>query len=235
MSNFLSDDFQLDVQREPVDTGTLRRDFSVGFLKGNSFSPENQVLIKPDIVGELVKNQVVVRVERKIGASAFIDLDYADVGAEIEDDADEVISHSNIIVKLAPLTSDELILLKNKQIIISYTDLSSLSSDDILVLQQKKITAISLDKALDSNGKHLINNILSWKVDAAIQCDALGNYILSLLFALIYNTYVRYAVQMNPALLQTIYCYQGVITDKQLGEKYQLYWKDILLLCWNWN
>ncbi|HNW67387.1 MAG TPA: hypothetical protein PKK66_00850 [Bacteroidales bacterium] len=235
MSNYLSDNFELGVQKEAVDVSTAQRNYLVGFLRGMISTDSEQIVVTPQLVAALVDNHVPVRVERKLGGDSFIDLNYADVGAWIEDEADAVIRRSNILVKLSPFTRDDFSQFLDNQIIISYSDIEQLTLEELQIFQQKKITAISIDKAIDANGKHLISTILNWKVDHIIKCRALDDYLQSLLLAMIMNSNLRYAVQMNPALLHTVYCYKGMITNQELSNRFSLPWKDLLLLCWDWN
>ncbi len=234
MTNYLADDFELEAQKESVDVSTMQRNYSVGFLQNNLLR-KNSMVITPSVVQKLVDNHVPVWVQRGLGKDNYIDLDYADVGAFLEDEASEVISRADIIVQLAPLTVEELSQLKDNQIVISYTDLEMVSKEDLSVLQQKKITALSLDDALDANGNRLVSTILGWNVDISVKCVALEDFLLAVFFALIFTGNIRHAVQRNPALLQIIYCYKGIITHKKLSDKYSLLWKDLLLLCWDWN
>ena len=62
-----------------------------------------------------------------------------------------------------------------------------------------------------------------------------GDFVLSLVFPLIFNSEMRYALQENPVLMQAIYCYKGILTHQETGERLQIPWRDLLMLCWGIN
>ena len=109
----MKEDFEHATQMEAVGETTTQHSFAVGILKGNSLTPRKEVVIPPYSVETLVENHVPVRTERGMGKDAdFIDLDYADAGALIEDDARYVFQKSDILISLRPLTAEELNQLK---------------------------------------------------------------------------------------------------------------------------
>lgn len=224
-----------DPQEEAVELATEQRNFSVGFLKKNTLTPKKEIVIPPITIKRLVENEVEVSTERFLGKGFnFIDLDYADMGATIVDEAEMIIQHANIIVQLAPFATEDLLLLKHNQIIISTTGYDDLSAEDLLIMQEKNITAISLNFVKNVEGSNLLDDIL--KNDSkAYSCAAIGELAVSLILPIILNNNLRYAIQTAPILLNAIYCYKGKLTNPQIASNLNLPYTDLLMLCWDWN
>lgn len=228
--------FELEPQREEVGQSTAQRNFSVGFLRGNSLTSKKNVVVLPYAVETLVENHVPVFIERKLGEKAgFSDLDYADSGAEIEDNAEEICKKVDILVSLAPFSNNELCASKKQQIIISPFSDADAQAEHFEVLKEKGITALSLRFVKEEDGTERLARILQQPEGNLAASAYLGDFLLSLIFPLILNSNIRYAVQTNPLLLKAIYCYKGILANKIIGENLQLPWKDLLLLCWDWN
>ena len=78
----------------------------------------------------------------------------------------------------------------------------------------------------------LLQDIIHVEGGPYAACNALGDLVLSLIFPLIFNSEMRYALQENPVLMQAIYCYKGILTRHDIGERHDIPWRDLLLLCW---
>ena len=224
-----------DPQEESVELATEQRNFSVGFLKKNTLTPKKEIVIPPIAIKRLVENEVEVSTERFLGKGFdFIDLDYADMGATIVEEAGMIVQHSNIVVQLAPFSTEELLLLKHNQIIISATGYSDVSAKDLLIMQEKNITAISFNFVKNVEGTNLLSDILE-NDSLAYACGAMGELVVSLILPIIFNNSLRYAIQTAPVLLNAIYCYKGKLTNLQIADNLNLPYTDLLMLCWNWN
>jgi len=82
----------------------------IGLLKESGH--ERRVALLPDAVSMLTKMKVSLLVEDEAGKESFVtNADYVDAGAKIEKKAD-VISQSDMIIKINPPTPEELSLLK---------------------------------------------------------------------------------------------------------------------------
>ncbi|MCQ2263857.1 MAG: hypothetical protein MJZ70_06190 [Bacteroidales bacterium] len=225
----MSEEHIYETQREEVAEATAQRDFTVGFLKGNSLTPQKNVVIPPYAVETLVENHVPVRVERRLGKGAdFIDLDYADAGALIDDDPQFVWRKADILVCLRPLTIDELAQLKDNQILISPMTMADVTVDHLMVLQIKQITALSLRFIQNVEGGELLQDIIHAEGGPYVASNALGDLVLSLIFPIIFNSGLRYAVSANPALIQAIYCYRGYLVHPEIAEQCGLPCADLL-------
>jgi len=236
MCPLLEADFELDTQREKVDQALAQHVFSVGILKGNTLTPKKNVVILPYTVETLVENHVSVMVERGLGSGAeFIDLDYADSGAEIEDEQGQVIRKADILVCLRPLSPGELLKLRDDRMVILPMSTGEISAAQLAVMHEKKITALSLRLVKNVVGEELLQDILGAQGGNLRASAALGDLVLSLIFPLLFARNLREAVRMYPSLLNAIYCYKGILTRQEIAERLHLPWSDLLQLCWDWN
>lgn len=229
----MKEDYEHATQMEAVGEATAQHHFAVGILKGNSLSPRKEVVIPPYSVETLVENHVPVRTERGMGKGAdFIDLDYADAGALIEDEPKYVFQKSDILISLRPLTAEELNQLKDSQILITPIPLTDITPEHLAILHKKSITALSLRLVHNVEDGELLQDIIHVEGGIYAACNALGDLVLSLIFPLVFNSEMRYALQENPVLMQAIYCYKGILTRHDIGERHDIPWRDLLLLCW---
>lgn len=225
------DNYTPETQREAVGQETAHRNFAVGFLKGNTLSPAKDIVITPNCVKKLIDNEIPVYTERKLGKGAdYIDLNYADVGATIEEDAESVCRQVQIIVRLSPLAPDELLSLKEESIIITPMTMDIATKETLVAVCNRRITAISLNLIQNVDGDEFLQDIIHTQEGPYVASAALCNTILSLIFPLVFNDNLRYALQANPLLIKSIYSYKGVITHKEMGEKVGLTYNDLLLL-----
>lgn len=224
--------FELNPDEESLGIASKSHFKVLGILKSSSLS---DLIITPNIVKILVENHVKVLIQRGIGEKQdFKDMDYADVGAELYDDVFTIIKHSSILIKTSHFNSLELSFLREEQTIISNENFKDFVLSDIQFLIKKKINALSYNLAMGKSGKNIVKSLEEQGLDLVVRQTLFSNFIISFLISLIFNP-LRYAVQTNLTILQSIYCYQGVLTNQRLAESFQLPWKDILLLCWNWN
>ena len=214
------DNYTPETQREAVGQETAQRNFAVGFLKGNTLSPAKDIVITPNCVKKLIDNEIPVFIERKVGKGAdYIDLDYADVGASIEEDAASVCRHTQIIVRLSPFAPAELMSLKEEQIIITPFPLERVSPETIAAIAERRLTAISLNLIRNVDGDEFLQDIIQTKEGSVVASAALGNTILSLIFPLVFNDNIRYTLQSNPLLINSIYSYKGIITHPAIATR----------------
>jgi alanine dehydrogenase len=106
----------------------------------------------PKAVGLLVKNGHKVLVENDAGKAAhFSDNEYSEAGGQIVNHSEEIFK-ADIILKVAPLTDNEIKLLKSKQAIFSSLQLPSQDKNYFKKLITKKSTAIAFEKIQDKSG-----------------------------------------------------------------------------------
>jgi len=132
----------------------------IGIPKETSFQ-ENRVPLTPQAVAVLVNNGNRVVVEHQAGpASSFTDNDYSEAGAKIAHGKQEVFE-SDLILKTAPISHEELDLLKEGQIIISPIHIPSLSKEHLKKCLEKKIIGIAIGNIKDDAGYYPIVRSMS--------------------------------------------------------------------------
>ncbi len=126
-----------------------------------TFPDEKRVALAPAGVDQLVQNGHVVYVESKAGKdSNFCDDDYRKVGAEIVYSHEEVFQRAELILKIAPVNSEETEFLDNEQIIFSFLHLAYNREETARNLISKNITAIGYE-FIGTNGYFPILQMMS--------------------------------------------------------------------------
>ena len=226
---------QFSTQEESMMLFEQSNHVSVGLVK--DFIPSRGiVLLSPSKLAKLKEENIQIWVERRFGLHAsYTDLDYADAGADILDNAFSVIQSANIIVKLDPLTLGEAHFLKPKQVVVSSLDTINPSPEYFSILKEKQITAFALDAIEDMDENGMLNDIFYREETPADITSSLGNFILPIIASLVFSNNIRATIQTNPTLFQSLYCYDGEIAKKEIAEKLSLPWRDFLSLYWNLN
>ena len=113
---------------------------------------EHRISLSPDAVGLLVRNGHQVLVETKAGEGAkFTDNQYSEAGATIAYSAEEVFQ-SDVVLKVQPLTDEELEYLKNGSTVISALNMPNMTKEYFEKLNRKKITALCYEYIEDNVG-----------------------------------------------------------------------------------
>ncbi len=113
---------------------------------------EKRVTLRPEAVSVLTNNGVEVRVETRAGhCSKHEDKEYSDAGAQIAYSTKEVFE-SDIILKVAPPTIEEIGFMKPGKTIISALQRNVLSLEYIKALNQKQATALAYELIQDKVG-----------------------------------------------------------------------------------
>lgn len=160
---------------ETLDIRIREMHLTIGIPRETSFQ-ENRIALTPEAVRVLVSNGHKVSVEHSAGeGSHFYDADYADAGAEILFGKREVFL-SQIIVKSAPVSGEEIDLLQANQIIISPIHLATLQSAQLQNMMEKKITALSFENLKDDAGTFPIVRSMSEIAGSAVMLIA-GQYL----------------------------------------------------------
>ena len=107
-------------------------------------SGENRVAATPKTVKELIKNGLTVRVQSGAGESSYYsDQDYIDGGAVVTPDASSTLNGSDIIIKVAPVTLEEMNSIPDESIYISLLQ-TARELDIVNKLSDKKVTGFSM-------------------------------------------------------------------------------------------
>lgn len=132
----------------------------IGIPKETSLQ-ERRVSLVPDDVELLVNNGHEVLIETKAGEKAnFSDNDYSEAGAQIAYDTKSVFK-ADIILKVEPLSHDELDLMQQGQTLISALQLPVQPKDFLRKLIDKRITAIAYDYIKDNTGSLPVTRAMS--------------------------------------------------------------------------
>jgi alanine dehydrogenase len=140
-------------QEEMLEVGRKKENLYIGLPKETSLQ-ENRVALVPEAVALLSANGHQVMVERGLGlAASFTDNEYSEAGATIVEDPNEIYK-ADIVLKVEPITLDEIKLLQHKQAVFSALQISVHPKDYIKKLISKRVTAIAFDYIQDSHGKY---------------------------------------------------------------------------------
>ncbi|MFZ9240711.1 MAG: alanine dehydrogenase, partial [Chitinophagaceae bacterium] len=174
---FVSAGISYETLEETLDIKPSSASLSIAMPKENEFQ-ENRIALTPDAVGVLVNNGHQVSVEQSAGEGAhFSDKDYADAGAKIVPNKKQIFQ-SDLIVKSAPVSDEELPLLSLGQTIISPIHLPVMKTHILEKMMEKKITALSFENLKDESGHNPIVRSMSEIAGSAVMLIA-GQYLSS--------------------------------------------------------
>ena len=138
-------------QEEMLEVGRRSSELQIGIPKETSFQ-EKRVSLVPAAVAVLVNNGHQITVETGAGTNAnYQDKDYSDAGASIAYSSDQVYK-SDIVLKVAPPTFDEIEMMNHKQKLISALQLTVQQKNYFNHLISKKITGLAFDYIKDQSG-----------------------------------------------------------------------------------
>ncbi len=124
----------------------------IGVPKETSLQ-ERRVPLVPNDVELLVNNGHEVYIESKAGEKAnFSDNDYSEAGASVVPSREEVFK-ADIILKVEPLSHDEIDMMKRGQTLISALQLPVQPKNFLQKMIDKRITAIAYDFVQDIEGR----------------------------------------------------------------------------------
>ena len=172
---FVSPSFTYETLEETLDVKPKVVELFIGIPRETSFQ-ENRIALTPEAVSVLVSNghRVVVESKAGIGAS-YTDTDYSEAGAKIVQNKKQVFE-SDILVKSAPVSEEEMDLLKLNQFIISPIHLSVMKQEILEKMMSKKISALSFENLKDDSGHNPIVRSMSEIAGSAVMLIA-GQYL----------------------------------------------------------
>ena len=180
---------------------------------------ENRVAMTPTNVKKLVRAGAEILVEEGSGVnSGFSDQEYKDVGAQVLVDRNEILSRSDVILRLRKPDIGEVDRLKKGCIHISYLDPFN-EPELIEAFRKQEITAISMEM--------IPRTTRSQKMDAQSSQANLAGYVVVLLAAAklprIFPMMMTPAGTLKPANVFVIGVgvagLQAIATAKRLGAK----------------
>ena len=135
-------------QPECLEIPRKREKFSIGIPKETN-KQEKRIGLTPDAVEVLVNNGHHISIETNAGEGAnFTDREYAEAGAEIVYSS-QAIFEKSIILKVGPLTPQEIEWIKPSTLLISSVPTNALDKAYFTELSKKKITAIGYEYIKD--------------------------------------------------------------------------------------
>ncbi len=147
-------------REEMLEVGKKPKNLSIG-LPMEDQNQESRVSLTPEAVEILVGNGHEVRIENNAGkASNYSNNDYSEKGGAIVNKKEAVFA-SDIILKIAPPTLNELKLLNAQQILFSSLHLQSRNKEFIQELIARRVTAIAYEKIKDENNSYPVTSSMS--------------------------------------------------------------------------
>ena len=115
---------QLLPQEEKLEIYRHKSDLFIGVPKETSYQ-ERRICLTPDAVNSLTSHGHKVLIEAGAGlSSSYTDKEYSDAGASITNDTKKVLS-CPMILKVEPLTIEEISMVENNAIVISAIQLKT--------------------------------------------------------------------------------------------------------------
>lgn len=137
-------------QEEMLEVGKKQKKLIIGIPR-ESEQVECRVALTPEAVELLVNNGHEVIIETNAGKGAnYNDSDYSERGGFIVSDK-KTVMQADVIIKVAPLSVEEIDMLKGQQIIITSLLLINYSEEHIKSLMAKKVTAIAFENIKDES------------------------------------------------------------------------------------
>lgn len=147
-------------QEEMLEVARQRSSLIIGVPKEIS-SQENRISLVPDGVALLCRNAHQVFLEAGAGITAhFSDQEYAEAGAQIVYSPQEVYQ-ADIILKVAPVTAEEMELLRPRQTLISAIQIAMQCEGYFRGLSARKITALAYEFIRDKTNQLAVTRAMS--------------------------------------------------------------------------
>lgn len=151
---------QYQTQAEVLEISRKKQSLQIGIPKEVHFG-ENRVALVPNSIRALIGSGHKVLVESGAGVkSNFTDMDYTEAGAQISPSRNEVFK-SNVIIKVAPPSMDEVDLMHSDQVLISPLHLPILNKDLLEALRKKRVIAIAMEYMQSKDRSFPIVRIMS--------------------------------------------------------------------------
>ena len=184
---------------------------------------ETRVAATPQSVKELIKAGYKVNIETGAGTSSFIsDDDFKNAGANIVSSTNELFKDSDIIIKVAAPTSDEIELMPKNSILVSFFQ-PTIELEKVKSISNKNITGLSM---------HLVpRTTLAQKMDALSSQANIAGYKAVLMGSSHMNVYMPLlmtaAGTIRPAKVLILGAgvagLQAIATAKRLGAQVEAF------------
>lgn len=148
-------------QEEMLDIRKNSLQMVIGVLKETANS-EHRVALVPEAVNLLVRNGYRVLVEQNAGVSAhFSNEDYIEAGADIIESSSYLFTNADILLRISPLTIEEIDLLKSNQTILTALHPTTQTQAYFLKLSEKKVTGVAFELIQDQSNSFPIVRAVS--------------------------------------------------------------------------
>ena len=184
---------------------------------------ETRVAATPQSVKELIKAGYEVNIETGAGTSSFIsDDNFKNAGANIVNSTNELFKDSDIIIKVAAPTSDEIELMPKNSILVSFFQ-PTIELEKVKSISNKNITGLSM---------HLVpRTTLAQKMDALSSQANIAGYKAVLMGSSHMNVYMPLlmtaAGTIRPAKVLILGAgvagLQAIATAKRLGAQVEAF------------
>ncbi|HDR89489.1 MAG TPA: alanine dehydrogenase [Bacteroidetes bacterium] len=158
-SSFSLGNSRLMPQEEMLEVGKKKASMSIGIPR-ESNRHESRVPVTPEAVELLVNNGHQVLIEENAGKEAsYLNTDYSECGGTIS--KREEVFRADVILKVAPLTTEESELLNGNQVVISALHLPGQKESYIRKLIAKRMTAIAYEDIKDKYNSYPVVRSMS--------------------------------------------------------------------------
>lgn len=150
---------QFDTQVERLATSTKSNKLIIGVPM--EAGDESRVPLVPNSIRSLVGFGHEVIIEADAGSkSSYTNHNYTEAGATISHSKEEVFK-SDIIVKISPITVEELHMMHKDKILIAPMRLPTLTEEKLALIRDKRITALAMEHIQAEDGTYPIVRIMS--------------------------------------------------------------------------
>ncbi|MEM6289453.1 MAG: alanine dehydrogenase [Bacteroidota bacterium] len=137
---------------KPKAVGERQQRLRIG-IPSEAGNDERRVALAPYATGLLVANGHEVRIEAGAGEAAqFADREYAEMGCDVVPSAGEVYADADLVAKVFPPRTDELAMMRERQVLISALHLGGLQPDLLKGLMELRVTGIGFEFISDRDG-----------------------------------------------------------------------------------
>jgi len=163
---------------EPLKTSDSDQSLRIGVPREKA-NEERRVALAPSGVNVLVANGHDVYVEQGAGRLAhFQDGEYADAGADLVEDPEDLYEQCDLIVKVGPPDEEERELLQEGQILISALNLGGTTPEFLHHLMRLRITAIGFEFIRDPDGTFPLVRMMH-EITGSMAIQIAGRYLES--------------------------------------------------------
>jgi alanine dehydrogenase len=146
---------------QPQPVSHSRREMFIGIPRESTLQ-ENRVALTPAGVSVLTARGFRILIESDAGIRAhYTDHQYAEAGAEITYQHEDVFRRSHILVKVAPPTLEEIDWLHPGQLLISPLQMAITNEAYLNKLREKRVTSSAMEYLRDNNGSFPVVRIMS--------------------------------------------------------------------------